>query len=79
MKDIKELDEHWKSDVDEFFDKLRVTLPKWGKFLKKEMRKIINWYFFYQAKNDGEKALHIIMWSIATVGIVGWYKLAFGI
>ena len=34
----------------------------------KEMKKAFNWYFFYQAKNDGDRAYHIIMWL--TINII---------
>jgi uncharacterized membrane-anchored protein YhcB (DUF1043 family) len=48
------------------------------KWLKKMIKKAINWYWFNNSKSDGSKALHIIMWLIVTVGLIGWYRIAFG-
>ena len=48
---------------------LREWNAKKRKFLKnckKEMKKAFNWYFFYQPKDDGDRAYHIIMWVTLT-------------
>lgn len=29
---------------------------------QKEMKKAFNWYFFYEAKDNGDRAYHILMW-----------------
>lgn len=42
----------------------------WHKFVKEfkiYMKMIFDWYFFYQAKSKGEKALHIIMWVLVNL------------
>lgn len=47
--------------------------------IKLNMKNAIDWYFFYKAKDDGDKSFHLIMWAIVTVGLVGWWRIAFGI
>ena len=66
MDKIEKLDRQWKSETDEFFDKLRIVLPKWQKRFKRYMNKIFNWYFFY---NKRDKALHIFQWLCVTLVI----------
>ena len=70
QRKLEEYKEKWdgqKRDVDKYL-----------KWLKKMFKKAINWYWFNDSKKDGQKALHIIMWAIITVGIVGWWRIAFG-
>jgi hypothetical protein len=72
---IRAKDRKWKSNIDVFFDQLRIIWPIYWKKTKRMIRKALNWYLFYKG-ND--KALHIIEWVIATIGIVGLYNLMFG-
>jgi hypothetical protein len=75
---IRAKDREWKSNIDVFFDKSRPFVSKWWKFIKGKMKKAIKWYFCFQPKNDGQLALHLILWSLVTMGLVGWYNIAFG-
>jgi len=55
--------EHW--------DEALAGFDKWWRKTWKETKKMMNiifdWYFFYQSKNAGEKAMHIIMWILVTL------------
>ena len=65
-------DKQWESDIDVFFDKLRILLPKWWKKLKKTMKHIFNWYFFFTGK---DKALHLFEWCLVTAVILRFFGL----
>ena len=60
------------------WDRIMVPVEKNLKWLKKVIKNAIDWYWFNDSKKDGQKALHIIIWAIITVGIVGWWRIAFG-
>lgn len=45
----------------------------WKQFMRefnKFMDMIFEWYFFYKPHGKGDKALHIIMWFVATTTIL---------
>jgi len=43
---------------------------KWWRECRKEMRKAFNWYFFYEARDDGDRAYHIIMWLSVNIVVL---------
>ena len=58
----------------ERWDKAMLPFNKWlkrnWKICKKMIEEIVNWYWFPEEKNKGDKAWHLIMWWIITLGIL---------
>lgn len=50
----------------------------WWRKVKREcricMNMIFNWYFFYQAKGKGDKALHIIAWLMVNLALLRIFR-----
>lgn len=69
-KIIEAKSKEWKRDVDVFFNKATVEIPKLWRVTKKEMNKIADWYWFNNSKTPGERAWHVILWLLITRAII---------